>query len=91
VQAAQEFGVEYTLIVDGEPSLIRGGAAFPGNSWTANPGGESYLARIPPQSHEALGVVRDVHLWWSHRHLRDVRSVVGRRIVGVVFSACVGA
>jgi len=62
VEAAAEFGVEYTPIVNGEPSLFQGGAAFPGNNWTRNPHGEAYLARIPAQSHEALGQIRDFHL-----------------------------
>jgi hypothetical protein len=62
VQAAQEFGVEYTPIVNGQPSLFQGGAAFPGNNWRRNPHGEAYLARIPAQSHTALGQIRDFHL-----------------------------
>ena len=36
VRAAAEFGVEYTPIVNGAPSLFQGGAAFPGNDWTVN-------------------------------------------------------
>jgi hypothetical protein len=68
VQAAQEFGVEYTPVVNGEPSLFQGGAAFPGNDWTDNPKGEDYLARIPMQSHRALRALRDFHL----RVTRDV-------------------
>ena len=62
VQAAQQFGLEYTPIVDGQPSLFQGGAAFPGNNWRRNPGGEQYLSRIPAQSHEALGQLRAFHL-----------------------------
>ena len=62
VQAAQEFGVEYTPVVNGEPSLFQGGAAFPGNDWEESPRGEDYLARIPAQSHRALGALRDFHL-----------------------------
>ena len=49
VRAAAEFGVEYTPIVNGEPSLFQGGAAFPGNDWTVNTRGEEYLSRIPPR------------------------------------------
>lgn len=75
VQAAQEFGVEYTPIVDGEPSLFQGGAAFPGNNWTRNPRGEAYLARIPAQSHEALGQIRDFHLRFTRKALRKVKGV----------------
>jgi hypothetical protein len=71
VQAAAEFGVEYTPIVNGAPSLFQGGAAFPGNDWTVSRGGEEYLARIPAQSHEALGRIRDFHL----RITRDVRWI----------------
>jgi len=62
VQAAQQFGLEYTPIVDGQPSLFQGGAAFPGNNWRRNPGGEQYLSRIPAQSHAALGQLRAFHL-----------------------------
>ena len=36
-RAAAEFGVEYTPIVNGAPSLFQGGAAFPGNDWVAEP------------------------------------------------------
>jgi len=68
VQAADEFGVEYTPIVNGQPSLFQGGAAFPGNNWRTKPNGEGYLARIPAQTHAALGQIRDFHL----RVTRDV-------------------
>ncbi len=72
VQAAEQFGVEYTPIVAGEPSLFTGGAAFPGNNWNDNPEGEAYLARIPSDSHEALGEIRDVHLRATRRVLRSI-------------------
>jgi hypothetical protein len=72
VQAAAEFGVEYTPIVAGVPSLFRGGAAFPGNDWTVNKKGEDYLARIPVQSHKALGRIRDAHLRFTRDALREV-------------------
>jgi len=49
VQAAAQFGIEYTPIVAGVPSLFAGGAAFPGNNWILNPRGEEYLARIPAE------------------------------------------
>jgi hypothetical protein len=62
VQAAAEAGVEYTPIVNGQPSLFQGGAAFPGNNWRTKPNGEGYLARIPAQSHAALGKIRQFHL-----------------------------
>ena len=61
-QAATLFGLEYTPIVNGAPSLFQGGAAFPGNDWTLNTRGEEYLARIPAQSHRALKRVRAFHL-----------------------------
>ena len=47
VEAARRSGVEYTPIVNGQPSLFQGGAAFPGNDWSENPGGQEYLSRIP--------------------------------------------
>ncbi len=72
VQAAAQFGVEYTPIVAGEPSLFTGGAAFPGNNWNDNPEGEAYLARIPSESHEALGEIRDFHLRTTRRVLRRI-------------------
>ncbi len=62
VQAAQQFSLEYTPVVNGQPSLFQGGAAFPGNDWTQNPGGQEYLSRIPAQSHAALGQLRAFHL-----------------------------
>ena len=62
VEAARRFGVEYTPIVNGQPSLFQGGAGFPGNDWTQHPGGEEYLSRIPAQSHQALGQIRAFHL-----------------------------
>ena len=61
-QAANMFGLEYTPIVNGVPSLFRGGAAFPGNDWTLSTRGEDYLSRIPAQSHRGLGRVRAYHL-----------------------------
>jgi hypothetical protein len=62
VEAARRFGVEYTPIVNGSPSLFQGGAAFPGNDWTVNTRGEEYLSRIPVQSHSALRRIRAFHL-----------------------------
>jgi len=73
VEAAQQFGVEYTPIVNGQPSLFRGGAAFPGNDWKASPRGEEYLSRIPAQSHRALGQIRAFHL----RVTREVLEKLG--------------
>ena len=52
----------------GTPALFQGGAAFPGNDWTASPRGEDYLLRIPARSHQALARIRAFHL----RVTRDV-------------------
>jgi hypothetical protein len=73
VEAARQFGVEYTPIVNGQPSLFQGGAAFPGNDWRQSPGGEEYLSRIPAQSHRALGQIRAFHLSVT----RDVLKKLG--------------
>ncbi len=62
VAAAAQFGVEYTPVVGGTPSLYEGGAAFPGNNWRTNPDGQSYLRRIPAQSHDELAEIRAAHL-----------------------------
>jgi hypothetical protein len=62
VEAARRFGLEYTPILNGQPSLFQGGAAFPSNDWTQNPEGQEYLSRIPPQSHRALRQIRAFHL-----------------------------
>ena len=62
VQAAAAFGVEYTPIVGGQPSLFTGGADFPGNDWSVDTSGEGYLSRIPEQSHDELGAIRAGHL-----------------------------
>jgi len=75
VQAADEFGVEYTPIVAGEPSLFTGGAGFPGNDWNENPGGEAYLARIPGESHRALKLIREFHLRATRRVLRKLAHI----------------
>jgi len=72
LQAAQEFGVAYTPFVNGAPSLFQGGAAFPGNDWTANPHGEEYLSRIPSGSHQALSRIRAYHLRVTREVLRKL-------------------
>lgn len=72
VEAASQFGVEYTPIVGGVPSLFQGGAAFPGNDWTASPGGEEYLARIPAAVHQALARIRAFHLRVTRKVLRQI-------------------
>ena len=71
VQAAAEFGVEYTPIVAGVPSLFTGGAAFPGNNWILFPRGEEYLARIPAVNHQAL---RAAHLRFTRQALRELTN-----------------
>lgn len=73
VQAAQAFGLEYTPIVNGQPSLFEGGAAFPGNDWTVSTRGEEYLARIPAPSHPALGRIRDAQLRMTRDALRTIK------------------
>lgn len=75
VQAAAQFGVEYTPIVLGVPSLFTGGAAFPANNWNDNPNGEDYLARIPSESHVVLGKIRDFHLRTTRRVLRRIGRI----------------
>lgn len=72
VQAATQFGVEYTPIVNGVPSLFTGGAAFPGNNWIASPRGEDYLDRIPEQSHRALARIRAFVLRITREVLKDL-------------------
>jgi hypothetical protein len=70
VKAAAAFGVEYTPVVNGQPSLFRGGAAFPGNDWTVNKRGEEYLSRIPQDSHRALSRIRAFTLRVTQEVLR---------------------
>ena len=72
VRAATVFGVEYTPIVGGAPSLFQGGAAFPGNDWTVNTGGEEYLSRIPGRSHQKLSRIRAFHLRATKEVLRNL-------------------
>jgi hypothetical protein len=73
VQAAQEFGVEYTPIVNGVPGLFQGGAGFPGNDWTVSTHGEEYLARIPSPSHKSLRHIRDFALRATRDVLRKIK------------------
>jgi hypothetical protein len=72
VEAAEVAGVEYTPIVNGEPSLFQGGAAFPGNDWTNSPRGEDYLSRIPAGSHKALRKIRNSNLRFTRDALRKL-------------------
>jgi hypothetical protein len=60
--AAQQFGVQYTPVAGGTPSLYTGGAAFPSNNWATKPHGESYLGRIPDQAEQGLATIRAGHL-----------------------------
>ena len=55
-----------------------------GNDWTASPGGEDYLSRIPPAAHRALGRLRAFHLRATQKVLRRIEQ--GRR--DVVEFAC---
>ena len=74
VKAAAAFGVEYTPIVNGAPSLFQGGAAFPGNDWTLFARGEQYLSRIPADSHRALSRIRAFHLRVTREVLRKLEQ-----------------
>lgn len=88
VQAAAHFGVEYTPVVNGAPSLFQGGAAFPGNDWTVDTRGEAYLSRIPLQSHEALARIRAFHLQVTREVLRKLEHQDDRSPGNVVSFAC---
>ena len=55
-------------------SLSRGGAAFPGNDWSAHPAGDEYKSRIPAGSHTALSSIRERHLSLTRRFQRVVDS-----------------
>jgi hypothetical protein len=71
-QAAMLTGLEYTPIVNGQPSLFQGGAAFPGNDWTVSRQGQEYLSRIPAGSHRALAQIRAFHLRVTEDVLRKL-------------------
>jgi hypothetical protein len=62
------------VIDSGVPSLFQGGAAFPGNDWTASPGGEEYLSRIPAAAHRALGKLRDFTLRVTKQVVRRIEQ-----------------
>jgi hypothetical protein len=85
-QKAAKFGVEYTPIVNGAPSLFQGGAAFPGNDWTVSTRGEDYLSRIPLRSHRALGRIRAFRLRVTQEVLRRLESS-DERSAGVAVSS----
>ncbi len=77
VRAAAEAGVEYTPVINGQPALFQGGAAFPGNDWTVDTRGEGYLSRIPALAHRALARIRSFHLRVTREVLRKLEH--GRR------------
>jgi hypothetical protein len=88
VRAAAIFGLEYTPIVNGVPSLFQGGAAFPGNDWTVSTRGEEYLSRIPVQSHRALRRLRAFHLRVTQEVLRRLEHGNKRSAEAVVSFDC---
>jgi hypothetical protein len=88
VEAAAQFGVEYTPIINGTPALFQGGAAFPGNDWTVSTEGEEYLARIPVESHRGLGRIRAFVLRVTREVLRKLEHDGGRRHHDVVSFDC---
>ena len=71
-EAAARLGLQYSPVIGGVEALYRGGAAFPGNDWSANERGEEYLARIPAASRTALAAVRNRDLGVSEQILRIV-------------------
>jgi len=77
VEAARIFGVRYTPVIHGTPSLFQGSAAFPGNDWTQHPQGEDYLARLPARIHDALRRLRDSHLRFTRRAVRKLAHADG--------------
>ena len=85
-QAAAETGREYTPIVNRQPALFQGGAAFPGNDWTVNRRGEEYLERIPAESHRALARIRAFHLQATQEVLRKLAHGNDKRAIDEVTS-----
>jgi hypothetical protein len=73
VAAAAAFGVQYLPIIDDQPGLFEGGAAFPGNNWATNPAGQAYLGRIPSQAHAGLAAIRADTLRVTEHALNIVR------------------
>ncbi len=88
VKAARIFGVEYTPVVNGTPTLFQGGAAFPGNDWEVSTRGEEYLSRIPAQSHRALGRIRGFVLRVTREVLRRLEHHDRRSSHDVVSFDC---
>ena len=87
-RAARQFGVEYTPVVNGAPSLFVGGAAFPGNDWTSSPRGEEYLSRIPRESHRALSRLRAFHLHVTEAVLHSLERHDARSLDDVIAFDC---
>ena len=87
-RAARQFGVEYTPVVNGTPSLFVGGAAFPGNDWTSSPHGEEYLSRIPRESHRALSRLRAFHLHVTEAVLHSLERRDARSLDDVIAFDC---
>lgn len=67
VEAAAQFGVEYTPVNAGVPGLFTGGAAFPFNDWGASPNGEDYLGNIPAGAHDELAAIRAAVIAYTER------------------------
>lgn len=67
VEAAAQFGVEYTPVNAGVPGLFTGGAAFPFNDWGASPNGEDYLGNIPGSAHDELAAIRAAVIAYTER------------------------
>ncbi len=88
VRAAAAFGVKYTPVVKGTPTLFQGGASFPSNDWIINTRGEEYLSRIPPQSHRALDRIRAFHLAVTKAVLRRLERSDNRTHDDPVSFAC---
>ena len=88
VEAADRFGVEYTPVVNGVPSLFTGGAAFPFNDWTVSTRGEDYLSRIPQPSHRALARIRAFHLAATRDVLRKIERHDNRSHDAIVSFGC---
>lgn len=72
---------------NGAPTVLTAGAAFPGNDWSASPGGEGYLENLvnpSPELLHALAVLRQRHLHAVADLLRaikngDVNAYLGNR------------
>jgi hypothetical protein len=64
-KAATSFqGASYAPLENGSPTVATAGAAFPGNDWSAYPGGDQYLVNVPnsPRLLSDLSALRQTHL-----------------------------